>query len=343
MVTWSVVAGTLEAEIANVFATLAGFFDGVVQYNADNRGFEHPSAPSPPSITSVCAAINTGESGAVAAYNSAINAMKKEFQPSPDCLDVSYSDMVENMMNTTLGGPGQLMDRQWVWQTCTEFGYCAGFTIQCHSIVLNTILRFIQRGRYYQSSDGGASTQPFGSLFPIKFSNLQCDDFFGISTEEVAQAIKKTNDFYGGLDYKKALVTVARVIFVNGKIDPWHALSLPPQEQDTNDVPSRPHVFSENSGHDWGDWGLLYNLDFIVNMVVMLCGAGHLNPDRRHGTLCKYVPRPPGQGLGTAHSGPEKCECGYWSMADARARARARTGAHTRARGPWLLEQEPWC
>ena len=34
-------------------------------------------------------------------------------------------------------------------------------------------------------------------------------------------AIKKTNDFYGGLSY-----TGERVIFVNGDIDPWHKLSL---------------------------------------------------------------------------------------------------------------------
>lgn len=100
------------------------------------------------------------------------------------------------------------------------------------------ILRCIRRpNRYYQSSDGGASTQPFGSLFPIKFSNLQCDDFFGISTAEVAQAINTTNAFYGGLDYAGD-----RVIFVNGRIDPWHALSLAPQDQDAKDVPSRSRV-----------------------------------------------------------------------------------------------------
>ena len=110
-----------------MFATLAGLFDSVVQYNADNRGFEHPTVPPPPNIMSVCAAINAKnhhhEVSAVADYKAAISLMKAEFQPSPECLDVSYSEMVENMRNDTLGGPGEAMDRQWVWQTCTEFGY----------------------------------------------------------------------------------------------------------------------------------------------------------------------------------------------------------------------------
>ena len=113
-------AGHLEAEISNVFATLAGLFDSVVQYNADNRGFEHPTVPPPPNIMSVCAAINAKihhrEISAVADYKAAISLMKAEFQPSPECLDVSYSEMVENMRNDTLGGPGEAMDRQWVWQ-----------------------------------------------------------------------------------------------------------------------------------------------------------------------------------------------------------------------------------
>ena len=39
------------------------------------------------------------------------------------CLDVSYVDMVSDMQNTSLDSDVAGGGRQWVWQTCTEFGY----------------------------------------------------------------------------------------------------------------------------------------------------------------------------------------------------------------------------
>ena len=45
---------SIDSEIANFMATLAGNIDGVVQYNIDNRGFEHPGSPGPPTIDDVC-------------------------------------------------------------------------------------------------------------------------------------------------------------------------------------------------------------------------------------------------------------------------------------------------
>ena len=38
------------------------------------------------------------------------------------CMDVSYSEMVDQMRNASLKGPVGGGSRQWVFQTCTEFG-----------------------------------------------------------------------------------------------------------------------------------------------------------------------------------------------------------------------------
>lgn len=113
-----------------------------------------------------------------------------------DCMDVSYSKMVAEMQNTSYADVGAAAGRSWVWQTCNEFGY-------------------------FQSSDASATQQPFGNQFPVGFSTQQCVDIYGVDAASVGAAIKKTNDFYGGLSY-----TGERVIFVNGDIDPWHKLSL---------------------------------------------------------------------------------------------------------------------
>lgn len=98
--------------------------------------------------------------------------------------------------------------RQWVWQTCNEFGY-------------------------YQSSDG--NKQPFGTGFPVEFSTSQCTAIYGVPEASIATAVASTNQHYGGLDYNGT-----RVVFINGDVDPWHALSMPPRPaadyEDVNSV-----------------------------------------------------------------------------------------------------------
>jgi hypothetical protein len=38
------------------------------------------------------------------------------------CMDVSYTGMISQMQNTSLQSGVAGGSRQWVWQTCTEFG-----------------------------------------------------------------------------------------------------------------------------------------------------------------------------------------------------------------------------
>ena len=57
----------------------------------------------------------------------------------------------------------------------------------------------------------------------FRFYIKQCKDIFGdkFDFELLKQAITDTNTNYGGYDYQGS-----RVVFVNGNIDPWHALGF---------------------------------------------------------------------------------------------------------------------
>ena len=99
---------------------------GVIQYNLDNRGFE--GGPIPLNINDVCAYMTNG-SDALAQYATVNKYVCEAFnsiahharhslilgQYGEPCLDVSYQAMVQEMQNTTWGGPSD-GSRQWIWQ-----------------------------------------------------------------------------------------------------------------------------------------------------------------------------------------------------------------------------------
>lgn len=106
-----------------------------------------------------------------------------------ECSDVSYEDMIEELQNTTISfGVG---GRQWFYQTCVEFGY-------------------------FQTSDG--ANQPFGNLFGLATQTQQCDDVFGF---EFLPDVNWTKTEFGGNHPDGS-----NIIYVNGLIDPWHALGV---------------------------------------------------------------------------------------------------------------------
>ena len=74
------------------------------------------------------------------------------------------------------------------------------------------------------------------------FSIQQCQDIFDyrFDTNFLNEAVKETNIRYGGFNLK-----VTRVVFINGAVDPWHALGI------VNDLnPESPAIFIKgNSLH----------------------------------------------------------------------------------------------
>ncbi|KAB0402633.1 hypothetical protein E2I00_000603, partial [Balaenoptera physalus] len=109
------------------------------------------------------------------------------------CLSFSRAETVAQLKVTEpqVAGVG---DRQWLYQTCTEFGY------------------------YVTCEVPGC---PFSQL-PALPSKLElCEQVFGFSASSIAQAVSQTNSYYGG-----QTPGATQVLFVNGDIDPWHVLSI---------------------------------------------------------------------------------------------------------------------
>ena len=89
-----------------------------------------------------------------------------------------------------------LTDRQWFYQTCTEFGY-------------------------FLTTD--SDKQPFGNLISLEMSTKACQVLFDIDASTVAKNVDQTNSMYGG---KEIGESVTNIVFPNGSIDPWHALGV---------------------------------------------------------------------------------------------------------------------
>uniref|UniRef100_A0A6P7GNB5 LOW QUALITY PROTEIN: thymus-specific serine protease-like n=1 Tax=Diabrotica virgifera virgifera TaxID=50390 RepID=A0A6P7GNB5_DIAVI len=79
--------------------------------------------------------------------------------------------------------------RQWVYQTCTEFGYFQ----TSHKAPLSFFIRTLCQNTYRSS---------YNEMF-------------------VDHAINRTNVLYGGLD-----IEVSNVVFVHGSVDPWRLLGI---------------------------------------------------------------------------------------------------------------------
>ncbi|XP_023699734.1 thymus-specific serine protease [Paramormyrops kingsleyae] len=200
-----------KMDIPYFLETVAGNFMDVVQYNEDNREFEGVPGTNV-TIKVLCGVMMDASLGTpYSRYAAVTSLMLKTF--SQKCLDVSYSTYLKDMSNTSWSGPAAGGGRQWVYQTCTEFGF-------------------------YQSTD--SPNQPFTG-FPLQYFLQQCQDMYdaSLNATAIADAVTQTNEFYGGYD-----VHATRIVFPNGSIDPWHALGI---TQDISD--DLPAVFIKGTAH----------------------------------------------------------------------------------------------
>ncbi|CAG2100980.1 unnamed protein product [Medioppia subpectinata] len=112
------------------------------------------------------------------------------------CHDYHYSHRIAPLKNTTIDPMGFQLMRQWIYQTCTEFGY-------------------------YQSSD--LPNSPFEHNIPVEYYTQQCAQVYGpqFTPQSIQKAVDRTNAYYGGLK-----PNVTNVVFPNGSLDPWHSLSV---------------------------------------------------------------------------------------------------------------------
>ncbi|XP_028925206.1 thymus-specific serine protease [Ornithorhynchus anatinus] len=182
-----------KMDSAYFLESLASNFMDVVQYNEDNRAFEGVKGTNI-TINVLCDIMSDISLGTpYDRYATVVRLLLNTFEMT--CLDASYSNYVQEMTNFSWDGPAATGGRQWVYQTCTEFGF-------------------------FQSTD--SKKQPF-SGFPLHYHLQQCSDIYGqeFNSTLIANAIRDTNENYGGFN-----ITGSRIVFPNGSIDPWSALGV---------------------------------------------------------------------------------------------------------------------
>jgi len=191
-------------DIAVLMSTLMGYFQGIVQYNDENG--------NPIDISYVCNIMENSTVDPLTAYVQINNLFLQ--QAGTPCLDISYQDMIDQVKNVSQPEDGVGI-RSWTYQTCAEFGY-------------------------FQTTD--SPNQPFGDLVPVTFYTQMCSDIFGMDPNGIAANINQTNALYGGNDLSPWGPT--NILFVNGNIDPWHALSVT-----TNLSPSLQAILIDGTAH----------------------------------------------------------------------------------------------
>lgn len=203
---------TNKLDIANLLETLSGNFDGVVQYNKDNRAFEGAVGTNI-TIDTLCNIMTDQGIGKEIARYAKVNSLIMQTY-GEKCLDSSYQKMISELKETSWTSSAGIGGRQWIYQTCTEFGF-------------------------FQTSD--STDQPFGGGFPLDFSLQQCLDIYGakFSQENLKKGIARSNANYGGYG-----IQATKVVYPNGSIDPWHFLGIT-----KNASKEQPAVFINGTAH----------------------------------------------------------------------------------------------
>jgi len=167
-----------EKDITTLYANLMGNFQGVVQY--DEEG-------SPITIKTVCDIMETGSDSD--SFNNYIKV--NQLLNNHTCIECNYNATINAVQQTGQQAAGVGM-RQWMYQTCVEFGY-------------------------FQTTD--SDNQPFGDRVPLAYYTDMCRDIFGFN---FPPRVNETNIYYGGKNPRGS----SNIDFVNGSFDPWHALSI---------------------------------------------------------------------------------------------------------------------
>ncbi|XP_065205164.1 putative serine protease K12H4.7 isoform X2 [Planococcus citri] len=145
------------------------------------------------SIKDVCHIMNDDEKSLLERYANVNKEFLKFFNES--CTSPKYADFIQYYKEDTYGNDS-LSSRLWLYQTCSEYGF-------------------------YQTSSKPKDL--FGSALPIDYFIKTCQDVFGteFNRDFIDDAAYRTNVEFGALKFN-----TSNVVFVHGRIDPWHSLGL---------------------------------------------------------------------------------------------------------------------
>ncbi|VDM41994.1 unnamed protein product [Toxocara canis] len=185
---WTLTTNVTDIEMENFFSVMYGNFQGAVQYNNDNSGIYAYGG----GIREVCDRM-LNRSKTPLENVADVNIYISQFSSGEfNYTDNDYRNYLDYLKDVNAKSSG----RSWTYQTCNEFGF-------------------------FQSTDIGANI--FGAPTPANIFIDTCKEAFGptFTPRFVYDAVEKSQKFYGGRDYFRG----TNVLFTNGNIDPWHALS----------------------------------------------------------------------------------------------------------------------
>jgi hypothetical protein len=160
----------------------------VVQYNLEGHA---------PYVSTVCDALSN-ETAAPTPLDglAAATALFSTDPLAPSCVPSSWTeDNVGGLTNVTFDGKSSM--RQWIWQSCNEFGF-------------------------FQTTTGPA--HPFTAFDQVdvhKAGLLLCQQAYGLPASYTGPDTAAANTNYGARDMQGS-----NIAMVNGNMDPWHALGV---------------------------------------------------------------------------------------------------------------------
>lgn len=179
-----------------------------VQYTTDTPGARYHL------LEHMCATMGDAKLDRVERYRSFLDQLLSAL--STNCAD--FTTTLASLSNTTVTTQSQ--QRQWYYQSCTEFGY-------------------------FQTAPAVNSLR--STRIDLAFHLQQCHDAFGYPFEP---DVPRTNSIYGGNNTHGS-----RIFFSNGSLDPWRVLSVTEQlpccdEQPALVIQGTSHCADLSPAHD---------------------------------------------------------------------------------------------
>jgi len=180
-------------DIDTYYSSLINPWMGAVQYSAPDVADSQAAQ--------MCLTVTDPSNGA-----DPIHRLSYLYKTLQSCTDHDYNSEITALKKTSWDSfyvyEGS---RQWIWQTCNEFGY-------------------------YQSTD--STNQPFGQHVPVAYiEDTECTQVFGQTAAQIQANADTTNSYYKGVKGNEK-----KVFLPNGSIDPWHNLAIYQAAPDPSDT-----------------------------------------------------------------------------------------------------------
>ncbi|XP_065205207.1 putative serine protease K12H4.7 [Planococcus citri] len=176
-------------DISSLFAELAENFARAVDFS----GMKNISPKPACSLSDLCAIMSNVDTPPLTAYaevNKKVTGIL-----GLKCLEHRYKNRIEILKDTNFTNETKI-SRQWIYQTCTEFGYL---------------------------KSSSKSTGIFGDHFPATFLAKRCQDLFKpeFNLPFIGEKASKVNTEFKGLE-----INVNNTMFIYNSEDPWRSLFI---------------------------------------------------------------------------------------------------------------------